>query len=73
MGLRDQIKNATSDTEVTQLLATGKSYHFASDRTKNAWKSSAETRLVELSNSIPAQTTNKRIESKKVKKNKKSA
>lgn len=71
MGLREQIKNATSDTEVTQLLATGKSYEFASDRTKSSWRSSAESRFVELSNSTPSQTTNKQIEPKKVKKPKK--
>jgi hypothetical protein len=73
MGLREQIKNATSDTEVTQLLATGKSYEFASDRTQSSWRSSATLRLAELSNPAPAQTPNKPTESKKGKKPKKSA
>ena len=66
MGIREQIKNATSDTEVAQLLATGKSYEFASDRTQSSWTSTAMFRLGELSNPTPAQTPNKRVESKKV-------
>jgi hypothetical protein len=73
MGLREQIKNATSDTEVTQLLATGKSYEFASDRTQSSWRSTATFRLAELSNPTPTQTPNKPTESKKGKKPKKSA
>lgn len=71
MGLREQIKNATSDNDVAQLLVTGKSYQFASDRTKSSWRSTAELRLVELSNPSTAQTPNKQVESKKIKKAKK--
>lgn len=56
MGLREQIKHAGSETEVTQLISKGKTYEWASDRTKNSWKSTAKFRIAELNNAIPAQT-----------------
>jgi hypothetical protein len=70
MGLREQIRKANSDSEIKSLLEKGKSYEFASNITKNSWRSTARSRLVELNNPVPAQTPNKPVESKKVKKNK---
>jgi hypothetical protein len=75
MGLREQIKNAGSEAEITQLISKGKTYEFASDRTKNSWKSTAKYRIAELSNQIPAQTapsdaTHPKKVSKKTVKNK---
>jgi hypothetical protein len=56
MGLREQIKNAGSVAEINDLIAKSKTFEYASDRTKNSWKSTAKFRIVELSNLIPAQT-----------------
>lgn len=70
MGLRQQIKNAKSDSEINTLLQSGQKYEFASTRTKNSWKSTAKFRLAELSNPIPSQTPEKSVESKKVSKKK---
>ena len=56
MGLREQIKNAGSVAEINDLIAKSKTFEYASDRTKNAWKSTAKFRIAELSNPIPAQT-----------------
>jgi hypothetical protein len=70
MGLREQIRKANTDSEIKSLLEKGKSYEFASNITKNSWRSTARVRLTELTNPIPAQTPNKPVESKKLKKNK---
>lgn len=70
MGLREQIKNAKSDSEINTLLQSGQKYEFASARTKSAWKSTAKFRLAELSSLDPAQTPEKSVESKKVSKKK---
>ena len=56
MGLREQIENAGSVAEINDLIAKSKTFEYASDRTKNAWKSTAKLRIAELSNPIPAQT-----------------
>ena len=70
MGLREQIRKANNDSEIKSLLDKGKSYEFASNITKNSWRSTARFRLAELTNPVPAQTPSKPVESKKVKKNK---
>ncbi len=70
MGLREQIRKANSDNEIKSLLDKGKSYEFASNITKNSWRSTARFRLAELTNPVPTQTPDKSVESKKVKKNK---
>jgi hypothetical protein len=70
-GLREQIKHAQSEKEVTELLLKGKTYEWASEFTKRAWKSTAKFRLAELSNSIPSQTPDQPVESKKILKKKK--
>ena len=56
MGLREQIENAGSVAEINDLITKSKTFEYASDRTKNAWKSTAKFRIAELSNPIPAQT-----------------
>jgi len=56
MGLREQIKHAGSLAEINDLIAKSKTFEYASDRTKSAWKSTSKFRIAELSNPIPAQT-----------------
>jgi hypothetical protein len=56
MGLREQIKNAGSESEIESLISKSKTFEYASDKTKNAWKSTAKFRIAELNNSIPTQT-----------------
>jgi hypothetical protein len=70
MGLREQIRKANSDSEIKSLLDKGKSFEFASNITKNSWRSTARFRLAELTNPIPVQNASKPVESKKIKKNK---
>ena len=70
MGLREQIKNAGSESEIESLISKSKTFDYASDKTKNAWKSTAKFRISELSNSIPAQTAPD-ISVKKIKNKKK--
>lgn len=45
MGLRQKILRASSEEEVTKLLAEGKTYEFASRKTRNSWKTASERRL----------------------------
>ncbi len=73
IGLREQIKHAQSEKEVSELLLKSKSYEWASEFTKRAWKSTAKSRLAELSNPVPTQvapsnTTQPKKTAKKLKK-----
>jgi hypothetical protein len=70
MGLREQIKVAKSESEVSSLLQIGQKYEFASDYTKRSWKSTAKYRIAELSSSDVAQTPEKSVVSKKSSKKK---
>lgn len=45
MGLRQKILSASSEEEVNKLLTEGKTYEFASTKTRNSWKSAAQRRL----------------------------
>ena len=56
MALREQIKKAGSVAEINDFISKSKTFEYASDRTKNAWKSTAKFRIAELSNPIPTQT-----------------
>lgn len=47
-GLRERIKEATTEKEVNALLASGKKFEFVSDRTCQSWKNTAQRRLKEL-------------------------
>lgn len=72
MGLREQIKSASSEAEVTSLLSKGQTFDLVSDRTKRSWKSTARFRLAQLSNNDPSQSPEKSVETKKNKTGKKS-
>lgn len=65
MGLREQIKCANSESEISTLLSKGKNFEFASDRTKQSWKSTARFRIAQLNSSDLAQSPTKSVESKK--------
>ena len=67
MGLREQIRKANSESEITSLLSKGNSFEMASGITRRAWKSTARSRLTELNNPAPAQNPVKPVEAKKVK------
>jgi hypothetical protein len=41
MGLRQKILGSTSPEEISKLLEQGKTYEFASVKTKNSWKNAA--------------------------------
>ena len=41
MGLKEQIKKANSESEIFSLLSKGKSFEFATEDTRRAWKSAA--------------------------------
>lgn len=68
MGLREQIKVANSESEVTDLLSKAKSFEFASERTKQSWKSTARFRIAQLTGGDTAQSPEKSVNTKKSKK-----
>ncbi len=41
IGLREQIKNATSDEEIQSLLNIGKTFEWATSKTRLSWKHTA--------------------------------
>jgi len=61
MGLRQQIKNAGSEAEIDKLVSTSETYLYASDRTKNSWKSTIKNRIIELSTQGSEQTAPSKI------------
>jgi hypothetical protein len=65
MGLRQEIKNAKSESEINAFLNTGKTYEYASPRTKSSWKSTAKNRLLELTNVESTQNVEKVVQPKK--------
>lgn len=71
MGLKEQIRNANSDSEISSLLSKGKSFEFASENTRRAWKSTARVRLEILNSKDVVQTTEKSTDPKKSPKKKK--
>lgn len=48
MGLRERISAAASVEDIHTLLAEGEKYEYASNRTRNAWGSTATKRAREL-------------------------
>lgn len=50
MGLREQIRKANSESEISSLLSKGNNFDMASGITKRSWKSTARIRLNELVN-----------------------
>jgi len=71
MGLKEQIKKANSESEIFSLLSKGKSFEFATEDTRRAWKSAAKVRLSMLGINEVVQTTELSTESKKSSKKKK--
>jgi len=71
MGLKEQIKKANSESEIFSLLSKGKSFEFATEDTRRAWKSAAKVRLSTLGINDVVQTTEISTESKKSFKKKK--
>jgi hypothetical protein len=68
MGLREQIRKANSESEITSLLSKGNNFDMASGMTRRAWKSTARFRLGELNNPNPTpKSVEKPVEPKKVK------
>lgn len=70
MGLREEIRKANSESEITTLISKGNSFEMASGITKRSWKSTARLRLSELNNPIQKSVENT-TEPKKVKNKKK--
>lgn len=48
IGLRERIANAQTETEVVQLLASGNNLQYASTRTRQSWKHTAQRRIRQL-------------------------
>jgi len=67
MGLREQIKNASSVDEVNTLISKGKSFDMASVRTRQSWRSTARFRIAQLDSNNPVQTPKSPIKSEKKK------
>jgi len=60
MGLRQEISVAKSDLELVELLNRGKSYKFASNRTKSSWRNTTK-RVLELINKSDSKQKDKAI------------
>lgn len=72
IGLREQIRDATSSEEVQTLLNTGKTFEWATTRTRLSWKHTANRTLEKL-NSNQKETlsnTEEKKDKKKVSKKK---
>lgn len=69
-GLREQIRRASSESEISNLLSKGKEFEMASDVTRRSWKSTAKLRIIELNNPPSTKVNNTSVESKKNKKKK---
>jgi len=65
MGLRQRILQASTPEEITALCESGKTYEYASVRTRNSWAHAANRRLRELSKgsqpSVPQSTIVKSV------------
>ena len=72
IGLREQIKNATSDEEIQSLLNIGKTFEWATPRTKLSWKHTANRTLEKLTSATKTAEVNseEKKEKKKVSKKK---
>jgi hypothetical protein len=73
IGLREQIANATTENEIITLLASGQSLEYASSRTKQSWKHTAQRRFRDLqkaneSNAVSVNIPKTNFKNKKSKK-----
>ena len=48
LGLKEQIKHATTEAEVFNLLASGTNYHYATQKTRSKWQKEAKIRIAAL-------------------------
>jgi len=67
MGLREQIRNASSVDEINTLISKGKNFEMASPRTVQSWKSTARFRITQLESNDSSQTPEKPVKSEKKK------
>lgn len=70
-GLREQIVRASAEQEIATLLATGKGYDMASDKTRRSWKRAANKKYGSFAAPAPIvqeETATKPRGKKKVKK-----
>ena len=58
IGLREQIKNATSDEEIQSLLNIGKTFEWATPKTRLSWKHTANRTLEKLSSATKTAEVN---------------
>ncbi len=72
IGLREQIRDATSNEEIQSLLNTGKTFEWATPRTRLSWKHTANRTLEKLSSATKTADVNaeEKKEKKKVSKKK---
>ena len=66
IGLREQIRDATTNEEVQSLMSTGKTFEWATPRTRLSWKHTANQTLEKLSSATKTADVN--FEDKKEKK-----
>jgi hypothetical protein len=57
IGLKERIAQATSETEVIQLLTSGQTFNYASPRTKLNWKYTAQRRIRQLQQTVLVETS----------------
>jgi hypothetical protein len=72
IGLREQIRDATSNEEVQSLLNIGKTFEWATPRTKLSWKHTANRTLEKLTSATKTAEVNseEKKDKKKVSKKK---
>ena len=58
IGLREQIKNATSDEEIQSLLNIGKTFEWATPKTRLSWKHTANRTHEKLSSATKTAEVN---------------
>lgn len=74
IGLRERIANAQTETEIVQLLSSGNTLQYASDRTRQSWRYTAQRRIRQLQmQDTTAATENSTVADKKKTTKKKSS
>lgn len=62
VGIRNRLKIAMSETEISSLLKEGESYEFASEETRENWQKTAEKRRGELQKAAEAKKIRKQAQ-----------
>lgn len=65
IGLRERIAQATTETEVVELLLSGQTFNTASQRTKLSWKYTAHRRIKQLEKNAPTTSQQTEVDKKK--------